>query len=172
MLRFVFIRENLPRTINSFNSTFVEGLQLQWIFGYLFLFIAVILLLVTLKFRLMIPSLILIGIASMGILMVQKTRTIGAEREAIFLNGHVVKATVIEHGKKINFLRLKRDYAILVTVHSELGEIPLEITNKREGLWKTAPIDSEILGIEYNGEFFFCQEMGCQFGLFAEKNEG
>lgn len=165
MFRSVFISESLPRDITSFNSSFMEGLGMSRFFGLFFLIGGIALfLLAAFKFKMYFPAIILLAVAVFGYSKFNYANKKAAEREKIFLNGQIVYATVKDHSRQFNMFKSSKDYTITVLPKNSQQNITL--VNSREGLWQSAPIGGEILGIEHEGKYFFGQEMSVQFKLF------
>ena len=170
MFRDVFISESLPRDLGTFNSTFIEGWQMYRFFGLLFMAGGIFLFLICLfKLKMYAPAIIMLVVAFGGFSMFRKANNRAAERKDIFLNGKVVYAKVIDHGKKLNYLKSSKDYTITVSVPENGSNDQVVIVNKREALWKEAPVQSTIMGLEYDGKYFFGEEMACHFKLFNKK---
>lgn len=167
MFRTVFIQESLPRDVTSFNSSFMEGLGMsRWLGLFLLAGGIILFLIAAIKFKMIIPSILFLIIAVVGLMAVRKADNRASERKNIFLNGEIVYASVIDHGRKFDIFKLSNEYTI--TVKSSNSTENLVISNSDDGLLKSAPIGEEILGLHHDGKYFFGQEMGVQFKLYSK----
>lgn len=166
MFKIITIKASVPRELNSSKLSFTNGLRLKLFFGYFFLIgAAMLFLLSVIMFKMVVPAIMFAILGGLGYYMVNNVKKTISLRKEIYNKGSVVSATVISQGRKFNPLKSNKDYIITVKLNINEQTNPYTIKYSSENLWKSSPIGSEIIGFYYNGNYFFGEEIACQFSL-------
>ncbi len=164
MFREIIIKEFAPRDIISINESFSNGLRLKQFFGYFFLLAATMLILISVLILKMIAlAIIFLLVAGMGYYMINKINTKIKLRKEVFNKGSLVKAKVESHERKFNPLKSNKDFIIRVKPDTNDNSTFYTIINSNENLWALSPIGAEIIGLYFEGNYFFGEEISCQF---------
>lgn len=158
----IIITKTTPRNLISFPTSFAKGLKMYRFFGYFFLIGSFFLIAVALfEFKMFFPGIIFIAIAVGAFFMIKKVTTKIKNRKETFINGSIVNAKVITHGKAFNFLKSTPYYTI--TVIDIMNNIPIKVVFKNKSIWEECPIDKTLTGLLYNDNYFFAEELGKKF---------
>lgn len=164
MFKEIMIKESPPRDLTTFNETFSKGLRLRQFFGYFFLLAAIMLFLISvLTLKMVAPAIMFLFVAVMGYYMINKVKKTINLRKEVFKKGSVVIARVESQGRKFNPLKSNKDYIIAVRVNTEEQSNLYTIKSSSNYLWESSPVGSEIVGFYYNNNYFFGEEVACQF---------
>lgn len=168
MFKEVTIKETAPRDLTSFNESFSKGLVLKQFFGYFFLVSAIMLIVISvLIIKMVAPAIIFLIVAGMSYYIINKINKKVKLRKEIFHKGTVIIAKVESHSRKFNPLKSNKDYIITVKSNVNANEQTSLYTVKHssEDLWKSSPIGSKIIGLYFNGNYFFGEEIACKFNF-------
>ncbi|MDF1673905.1 MAG: hypothetical protein P1U41_10380 [Vicingaceae bacterium] len=166
MFREIMIKESAPRDLTTFNESFSKGLRLKQFFGYFFLVAAIMLILISvLILKMAAPAIIFLLVAGMGYYMISKINKKIKLRKEVFNKGSVVKAKVESHERKFNPFKSNKDFMIRIKPVTNDNSTTYTIINTSENLWAVSPIGAEIIGLYFDGDYFFGEEISCQFTM-------
>ncbi|MCF6294687.1 MAG: hypothetical protein L3J25_03235 [Flavobacteriaceae bacterium] len=158
----IIIDQKTPRDIILFTSSFSKGLKLYRFFGYFFLIGSIFLITIAIfKFKMFFPGFIFIAIAIGAFFMIKKVTTKVNSRKETYINGSIINAKVITHGKAFNFLKSTPDYTI--TVFDTENKVSIRLVFKNKSIWEECPIGKILTGLLYNNNYFFAEELGEKF---------
>lgn len=165
MFKKITIKETSPRDLSSINVAFSKGLHLKRFFGYFFLLGAAMLFLISvLMFKMVVPAIMFAILSGVGYYMVNNVNKTVNIRKEIYNKGDIVRAKVESHDRKFNPLKSNKDYIVTVRPNNKQSNLHT-IKSTSNHLWGVLPIGSEIIGLYYNGDYFFGEELVCQFTL-------
>ncbi len=166
VFRKIAIQKKTPRAVQPFSSAFGKGLRMYRFFGYFFLIGGLYIFAISIfKFDMIFPGIFFLAMSIMGFFMIKKVRKRVKSRKEVFRFGKPIRATVEKQGRKFNFLKSERDYTITVSYKLKDYSKLILIVSKKRALWHECPVGKNILGLEYNGDFFFGEEIGCKFKI-------
>ena len=166
MFKQITIKETSPRDLTSSKVSFSEGLRLKFFFGYFFLIGAAMLFLMSvIMFQMVAPAIVFAMLAGIGFFMISNVRKTVNLRKEIFNKGVVVRAKVQSQGRKFNPLKSNKDFTITVKSNIKEQTNSYTIKHSSEVLWEFSPIGHEIIGLYYDGNFLFGEEIACQFNF-------
>tara|TARA_R110002074_G_scaffold209113_5_gene378050 strand:- start:858 stop:1361 length:504 start_codon:yes stop_codon:yes gene_type:complete len=158
----IIITKTTPRNAVSFPTSFAKGVKMYRFFGYFFLIGSVFLIAVALfEYNMLFPGIIFIAIVVGAFFMIKKVTAKINHRKETFVNGSIVNAKVITHGKAFNFLKSTPDYTI--TVLDTINNTSIKLVFKNKSIWEECPIDKILTGLLYNNNYFFAEELGRKF---------
>ncbi len=164
MVKEITIEKAVPRSLSNDRPNFKKGLELNLFFG-LFLTIggAALFLLSSFAFQLFYPGLFLLLIGVFGFIVSRNAVSKIQLRKQLFINGELVSAKVLKHGRKFNIFKSQKDYTVTVECRDTKKQI--ELVSSKFLLLELLPIEAEIIGFKKGLDYFFPQEIMCKIVL-------
>ena len=167
MFRWVYIEESLPRDYRLIMANTNEGLQGLNFWGYVLIFLSILILLLFLKKRKIFLVVFAILTFLYGGLLLNRGNKVIEKRRNCLNNGIMVKGIVTSQGKSFNPYALRNYYTIDLKVDNQT----LTIRHKSEKLWNSCPVKIEVIGFKMKKDYFFGPELGCIFKLNKHKDK-
>jgi uncharacterized protein YneF (UPF0154 family) len=161
MVKEISIKRAIPRSLSKDRPNFKKGLELNLFFGLFFTIGgAALFLMSAFALHLFYPGLFLLLIGVFGFIISRKAVAKIQLRKQLFINGELVSAKVLKHGRKFNLFKSQKDYT--VTIECIDTKKQLELVSGKFLLTELLPVNSEIIGFKKELDYFFPQEIMCK----------